>query len=280
MLKPALVLAILAATPAFAQAADATADTVVAKVNGEDITLGQMIAMKDGMGEDAVANLPPVALWDLMLDQMIRQTAVGQKKDGKLTARDTAVLELDRRAYLAGSVLEEVAAAEPSDEELRAVYEKAFGAESAPKTEYHAAHILVATEDEAKAIEEALGKGEDFGKLATEKSTDPASGPNNGELGWFQAEQMVPPFAEAVKTLKAGEVSKPVETQFGWHVIKMMETRQVEAPKFDEVKDQLAVQVRRDRVEAEIQKSLEAAKVEKTPDLSPELLNKTDLLEK
>ncbi|WP_312525430.1 peptidylprolyl isomerase [Paracoccus sp. (in: a-proteobacteria)] len=280
MLKPALVLAILATTPVFAQAAEATADTVVAKVNGEDITLGQMIAMKDGMGEDAVANLPPVALWDLMLDQMIRQTAVGQKKADKLTARDTAVLELDRRAYLAGAVLEQVAASEPSDEELRAVYEKAFGAETAPKTEFHAAHILVKTEDEAKAIEADLAKGEDFGKLAEEKSTDQASGPNKGELGWFQPEQMVAPFAEAVKTLKAGEISKPVETQFGWHVIKLIETRQLEAPKFEEVKDQLAVQVRRDRVEAEIQKSVADAKIEKTPDLSPELLNKTDLLEK
>ena len=276
MLKPTLALALMFASPVLAQ----TADTVVAKVNGDDITLGQMIAMKDGMGEDATANLPAAALWDLMLDQMIRQTAVGQQKTDKLTPRDVAVLELDRRAYLAGAVLENVAGTDPSDEELRGVYDKAFGGENAPKIEYHAAHILVKTEDEAKAIEEELAKGADFGKLAEEKSTDTGSGPNKGELGWFQPEQMVPPFAEAVKLMKADEVSKPVETQFGWHVIKLMETRQVDAPKFEEIKEQLTVQVRRDRVEAEIQKRVSEAKIEKTPDLNVELLNRTDLLEK
>lgn len=275
MLKPGLALVLMLATPAFAQ----TADTVVATVNGEEITLGQMIAMKDGMGADATANLPAPALWDLMLDQMIRQTAVGQEKADKLNARDKAVLELDRRAYLAGAVLEGVAQSEPSDEELRGVYERAFGGETAPKDEFHAAHILVKTEEEAKAIEAELAAGKDFGALAAEKSTDPASGPNKGELGWFQPEQMVAPFAEAVKGMKAGEVSKPVETQFGWHVIKLMETRQVAAPNFDEVKEQLAVQVRRDRVEAAIQARIEASKIEKTPDLSADLLNRTDLLE-
>lgn len=275
MLKPSLALVLMLATPALAQ----TADTVVATVNGEEITLGQMIAMKDGMGEEATGNLPAPALWDLMLDQMIRQTAVGQEKTDKLNPRDKAVLELDRRAYLAGAVLEGIAATEPSDEELRGVYERAFGGETAPKTEFNAAHILVKTEDEAKAIEAELAGGADFGTLAAEKSTDSASGPNKGDLGWFQPEQMVAPFAEAVKGMKAGEVSKPVETQFGWHVIKLNESRQVAAPNFDEVKDQLAVQVRRDRVEAAIQTRVEASKIEKTPDLNADLLNRTDLLE-
>ncbi|WP_041527992.1 foldase protein PrsA [Paracoccus aminophilus] len=280
MLKPILAVAFLAATPVFAQNAEVSADTVVATVNGDAITLGQMIAMREGMSEEATANLPNTALWDLMLDQMIRQTAVGQEKANDLTLRDKAVLELDRRAYLAGAVLEKVAASDPTDAELKAVYEKAFGSQTAPKTEYHAAHILVKTEDEAKAIEDELAKGGDFGKIAQEKSTDTASGPNLGELGWFQPEQMVQPFADAVKTLKPGEVSQPVQTQFGWHVIKLIETRDVSAPKFDEVKEQLAVQVRRDRVEAAIQKAVEAAKIEKTPNINADLLSKTDLLGK
>lgn len=280
MLKPILAVAFVAIAPLLAHSEEVTADTVVATVNGETITLGQMVAMKDGMSEEATANLPATALWDLMLDQMIRQTAVGQEKADNLTNRDKAVIELDRRAYLAGAVLEKVASADPSDDELKAVYEKAFGAETAPKTEYHAAHILVKTEEEAKALEADLAKDPDFGKLAEEKSTDTASGPNKGELGWFQPEQMVQPFADAVKAMKVGEISQPVQTQFGWHVIKLIETRAVTPPKYDDIKDQLAIQVRRDRVEAAIQKAVDGAKVEKTPDFNPELLNKTDLLEK
>lgn len=273
MFRPAFVLAFLAATPILAQ----DADTVVATVNGDPITLGEMLVMKEGLQDPSVTNLPPAALWDLMLDQMIRQTAVGQAKADKLTARDKAAMQIDRRAYLAGATLEGVAAIDPTDEELKAVYERVFGADNTAKTEYHAAHILVKTEDEAKAIAEELGKGADFGTLASEKSTD-NSGPNKGDLGWFQPEQMVQPFADAVKALKVNEISKPVETQFGWHVIKLLETREVTPPKFDEIKDQLAVQVRRDRVEAEVQKSVDASKIEKTEGLDPALLNNTAIL--
>ena len=273
MFKPAFVLAFVAATPVLAQ----DADTVVATVNGDQITLGEMLVMKEGLQDPTVTNLPPAALWDLMLDQMIRQTAVGQAKAKALTPRDKAALQIDRRAYLAGATLEGVASPDPTDEELKAVYDRAFSTDAAPKTEYHAAHILVKTEDEAKAIEDELAKGADFGTLASEKSTD-NSGPNKGDLGWFQPEQMVQPFADAVKTLKVNEISKPVETQFGWHVIKLMETREVTPPKFDEIKDQLAVQVRRERVEAEVQKSVDASKIEKTEGLDPALLNNTAIL--
>lgn len=273
MFKPAFVLALVVATPVLAQ----DADTVVATVNGDQITLGEMLVMKDGLQDPSVTNLPPAALWDLMLDQMIRQTAVGQEKAKALTARDKAALEIDRRAYLAGATLEGVAATDPTDDELKAVYDRVFGTDTAPKTEYHAAHILVKTEDEAKAIADELAKGGDFGTLAEQKSTD-NSGPNKGDLGWFQPEQMVQPFADAVKTLKVNEISKPVETQFGWHVIKLIETREVTPPKFDEIKDQLAVQVRRDRVEAEVQKRVDASKIEKTEGLDPALLNNTAIL--
>ncbi len=285
MLKPALATLILtgalAALPAIAQDAGTapSADTVVATVNGEAITLGQMIAMKEGLAQDATANLPDTALWDLMLDQMVRQTAVGQLKANSLTARDKAAMEIDRRAYLAGAALEDVAAADPTEEELRAAYDTHFGANATPATEYNAAHILVATEDEAKAIADELAKGGDFAKLAEEKSTDNSSA-NKGDLGWFQLDMMVPPFSEAVKALKPGEVSAPVQTQFGWHVIKLNETREVTPPKFEEIKDQLAVQIRRERVDALIQKTTSDAKIEKTEGIDHALISKTDLLEK
>ena len=278
MLKSLLAATALVATmgisPAFAQ----DADTVVATVNGETITLGQLIAMRQGLDAQTTQGLPDTALWDLMLDQMIRQTAVAQAADKELSKRDQAGLEIERRAYLAGSVLEKVAAAEPTEEELKAAYDQVFGSETAPKVEYNAAHILVKTKEEAEAIQKQLQEGGDFGAIAAEKSTDPGSAPNKGDLGWFQPEQMVAPFSDVVKTLKKDEVSAPVETQFGWHVIKLIDQREVQPPKLEEVKDQLAVQIRRDKVQAEIEKRVADAKVEKTEGLSPDLLGKTDLL--
>lgn len=263
----------LVALPALAQ----DASTVVATVNGETVTLGQLVAMRQGMDPQTTQGLPDSALWDLMLDQMIRQTAVAQEAQ-PLTTRDTAALEIEKRAYLAGSVLEKVASAEPTEAELKAAYDQAFGGQTTPKVEYDAAHILVKTKEEADAIEAELKGGADFGTLAAQKSTDPTSGPNKGDLGWFQPEQMVPPFAEAVKALKKGEISAPVQTGFGWHVIKLIDSREVTPPKFDEIKDQLAVQVRRDKVQSAIEKRVAESKIEKTPGLDPALLNKTDIL--
>ncbi|KGJ12951.1 peptidylprolyl isomerase [Paracoccus sanguinis] len=255
-----------------------TATTVVATVNGEAITLGQMIAMKEGMQHGA-ADVPDTALWDMMLDQMISQTAVAQVAAQSLTPRDTAIIELDRRAYLSGAALERIAGAEPTEAELRAAYDAAFGADKTPKEEYSASHILVKTEEEAKAIADELAKGADFGKLAEEKSRD-NSGANKGDLGWFTPDMMVKPFADAVVALKKGEVSAPVQSQFGWHVIKLNDTRTQAAPEFDAIRDQLAMQVGRQKVEAEIQKQVTAARIEKVPGLDAGLLNKTDLLDK
>lgn len=278
MLKPFLAAATLAAAPfavlpAFAQ----DANTVVATVNGEMITLGQLVVMRQGLDAQTTQGLPDSALWDLMLDQMIRQTAVAQEAQ-PLGQRDTAALEVEKRAYLAGSVLEKVASAEPTEDELKTAYNQAFGGDSQPRVEYNAAHILLKTKDEAEAVEKQLKDGADFGEVAAQKSTDPTSAPNKGDLGWFQPDQMVAPFAEAVKAMKKGDVSAPVETGFGWHVIKLIDQRDVVPPKFDEVKDQIAVQVRRDKVQAAIEARVAASKVEKTQGLSPDLLNKTDIL--
>lgn len=268
-----------AAPPATAEASGAPrADTVVATVNGEAITLGQMIAMKESLHSGAIAGLPEAALWDLMLDQMIRQAAVAQVAAQSPTARDKATLENERRGYQYAATLERVAAPEPTEEELRTAYDAAFGAQTEPKTEYNAAHILVATEDEAKAIADELAKGADFGTLAEERSTDNSSG-NKGDLGWFTADMMVKPFADAVVALEKGQVSAPVQSQFGWHVIKLNDSRTQTPPEFEEIRDQLANEVRRQRVEAEVQSRVEASDIQKTPGLDPTLLSRSELLD-
>lgn len=272
MIRPILAALALSAAPAFAQ--DAT--TVVATVNGEAITLGQMVAMKDSLDEQAKAGLDDAGLWNLMLDQMVRQAAVAQEGAKAVTPRDTAVMELERRGYLSTAALQRVAETEPTEDELKAAYDKAFGASVTPKTEYNAAHILVATEDEAKAIVTQLEGGADFGTIAEEKSSDNSSA-NKGDLGWFTPDMMVEPFANAVVALEKGKVSAPVQSQFGWHVIKLIDERTQAAPAFDEVRDELATQVRRDRVAAEIERIAAAAKVEKTEGLDPALLGSTDI---
>ena len=274
MFRPSLKAA-LVALPLMAGASLAQdADTVVATVDGQDITLGQMIVMRQSVQDPAMAGMPPEALWDTLLDQLVRQAAVAA------AAEDTPALraqqELQRRNTAATAFVGQMAEAEPSDEELQAAYDKLFADAEAVK-EYNAAHILVETEEEAKEIKAELDGGADFGDLAEQHSTGP-SGPNRGDLGWFAADQMVPPFAEAVAAMEKGAVSDPVKTDFGWHVIKLNETRMQEAPELSDVRDQLAQMVRREKVEAEIERIAGAAEVTRKEDLDPALLQDDDLL--
>lgn len=274
LLAVALVAAPMLSAPA-AWAQDQDADTVVATVSGQDITLGQMIVMKQSVQDPNMANLPDQALWDMMLDQLIRQTAVAAS--GKETALVRAQVELQRRNAMATAAVTDIAEAELSDEELQAAYDKMF-ADAGETKEFNAAHILVETEEEAKEIKAELDGGADFGEMAEKHSTGP-SGPNKGDLGWFAADQMVAPFSEAVAGMEKGAVSDPVKTEFGWHLIKLNDTRMREAPKLDEVRDQLSQMIRRDKVEAEIERLVGEADIKKTEGVDPALLNNTDLLE-
>lgn len=277
MLKRSILTALMltAASVAPALAQDTTADTVVATVNDQSITLGELIVMKQSIQDPGMSGMPDQALWDMMLDQLIRQTAVAET--GKENAGARAQIELQRRNALAAAAVTTVAEVEPTEDEVKAAYDRLF-AEMGEGTEYSAAHILVKTEEEAKEIKSQLDGGADFGALAEEKSTD-NSGPNKGDLGWFSPEQMVQPFGDTVKAMEKGQISDPVETQFGWHVIKLNDSRERQAPALDEVRDQVVQMVRREKVEAEIQRIVGAAKIEKTQGLDPSLLNKLDLLE-
>ncbi|WP_304618719.1 peptidylprolyl isomerase [Paracoccus sediminilitoris] len=274
LLAVALVAAPMLSAPA-AWAQDQDADTVVATVSGQDITLGQMIVMKQSVQDPNMANLPDQALWDMMLDQLIRQTAVAAS--GTETALVRAQVELQRRNALATAAVTDIAEAELTDEELQAAYDKMF-ADAGETKEFNAAHILVETEEEAKEIKAELDGGAEFGAMAEQHSTGP-SGPNKGDLGWFAADQMVAPFSEAVAGMEKGAVSDPVKTEFGWHLIKLNDTRMREAPKMEDVREQLSQMIRREKVEAEIERLVGEADIKKTEGVDPALLNNTDLLE-
>lgn len=277
MLKSTIMAALLATTVPFAALAqDKTADTVVATVNGTPITLGEMIVMKQAAAQDPqVAEMADPALYEMLLDQLIQQTAVAAA--GEESAGVRAQLEIQRRNTLAAAAIAEVAGTPPTDAEVQAAYDKLF-ADAEAETEYSAAHILVDSEEKAKEIKAELDGGADFGTVAEQNSTGP-SGPNKGDLGWFSADQMVKPFADAVSGMDKGQISDPVQTEFGWHVIKLNDTRLREAPKLDEVRDQISQMVLRDKVQAEIQRLTADAKVEKVEGIDPALLSKTDLLE-
>src|SRR5690606_27065309 len=129
-----------------------------------------------------------------------------------------------------------------------AAYDARYGS-ATPETEYKASHILVETEEAAADLVKQLADGADFATLARDNSTGP-SGPNGGDLGWFGTGMMVKPFEDAVVALEPGEIAGPVQTDFGWHVIKREETRLKDAPDFAAVKDELADELQRKTVEA------------------------------
>lgn len=268
----ALFSALLLVLPA--QAQDAT--TTVATVNGNAITLAEVLALYENFQGQA-GEMEPPAILDLIVDQLAQQEALAQQAEADPSARDAAAIALQRRAYMAASALERVAEPEPQEEELKALYAEHFG-EAEPATEYHAAHILVETEEGAEAAAKALADGGDFAKVAAERSTD-ATAANGGDLGWFSLDMMVQPFADAVAALEPGAVSAPFESPFGWHVAKLIETRLQEPPSFGEVRDDLVTFARRQRVAAAADAALAEADVVRNPEITADILTRTDLLE-
>ncbi|MEM9797771.1 MAG: peptidylprolyl isomerase [Pseudomonadota bacterium] len=256
---------------------EAGADTVLATVNGTDITLGHLIAMRARLPQQ-YQQLPDRALYDGMLDQLIQQQVLADAARADLSTADALGLENESRAFLAGRIIDGAASAEVTDEQIQAAYDAEYGA-TEPETEYNASHILVETEEEARAVLSDLENGGDFAELAQERSTGP-SGPSGGNLGWFGTGMMVPEFENAVTALQAGEIGGPVQTQFGWHVIQLNETRDKAAPPLEQVRAQVEQQVRTEMVDAEVERLRAAAEIEQIEiEIDPALIRQTELLE-
>jgi peptidyl-prolyl cis-trans isomerase C len=190
--------------------------------------------------------------------ELMRQESVKNGLDTSPTI--VATLDQQTRTLLAGAAIRDFVQKNPvSDEQARAVYDREIGK---PGTEYKARHILVKTREEAEKIISELDKGGDFSALAREKSTD-TSASEGGDLGWFSTAQMVQPFSDALAGLKKGSYTEePVQTQFGWHVILLEDTRESTPPAFDDIKDRLKVLVANQQLQQHIQQVREAAKIE------------------
>ena len=187
-------------------------------------------------------------------------------KDGIDKVPETAaLLELTRLNVLQQAMAEKyLKDRKPTEQELRAEYETQVG--SLAKQEYHAKHILVATEPFAQKVIERLQKGEKFEEVAKHESMD-SSKDNGGDLGWFTPDKMVKPFSDAVLSLKAGEYThKPIQTQYGWHVIELVETRDLQAPPYDNVRQRLEQVVQAKKVKSYTDELMRNAKIEKKLD--------------
>jgi len=272
---PALAVAAALALPAAAE--PPRADTVVARVNGQEIKLGHVILAFAQLPQQ-YRQLPAEMLYDVIVEQLINQSALQQSVGDEVPQAVELTLENERRSLLAAQAIDEISAGAVNDDDLRAAYDAKYG-ETYDAREYNAAHILVETEEEAQAIKAELDAGADFAVLAKEKSTGP-SGPNGGALGWFSEGMMVPEFETAVVALEPGQVSDPVQTQFGWHVVKLNETRPKEAPDFDSVREELASALREQAVNARVDELVAQSQVERPEiaDFDPTVIQNIELL--
>lgn len=238
-----------------------SADTVLAVVNGKPITLGHVAMLRSRLPAQ-YQQIPDAELYEAILEQLIRQQALADLADPAKDKRLAVSLENETRAVLAQHMIEKVADEPISEEEIRAAYEK-MKAVLPQETEYNASHILVKTKEEAEEIIRELANGADFATLAKEKSVGP-SGKRGGELGWFGEGAMVKPFEEGVKKLEIGQFTRePVQTQFGWHVIRLNDKRLKPPPSLEELRPQIVEELQRRRIEKAVQEALAKAEVER-----------------
>lgn len=275
ILAPAMTVVLLA-TSATAQD-EVTADTVVATVDGRDITMGHVIALTNRLPERFQA-LEDEQLFQGVVDQLIQQTALSANIDANRKSVQLAV-ENETRALLASEALTVIEDAATTEELVLAAYEEQY-TNAEPSVEYNAAHILVETEETANELVTALEGGAVFADLAKEKSTGP-SGPNGGALGWFGLGSMVPEFEQAVVGLEKGGVSAPVKTQFGWHVINLIDKRDTPVKPLVEVRAELIDKMKTKAVAAHLEQLQSKTEIVKPEiEFDPSIIRKTDLLDK
>ncbi len=221
------------------------ANPVLAKVNGAEIRQSDLALAEEELGPN-LAQMDPASRRENVLAFLIDMKIVAKAaEDKKIADREDFKnrLAFARNRLLMDNLLSVEGKAATTDEAMKKVYEDA-SKQITGEPEVHARHILVETEDEAKAVIDELKKGADFAELAKKKSKDPGA-TDGGDLGFFTKEQMVPEFSAVAFALEPGKISDPVKSQFGWHVIKVEEKRNRQAPAFEQVKGQIETYVTR-----------------------------------
>jgi len=241
----------------------AESDPVLAKVNGSEIHASDVALAEEELGP-SLQQMDPSTRKDNVLSFLIDMKIVSKAaEDKKIENNDDFKkrLAFTRNRLLMDSLLASEGKAATTDDAMKKVYDEA-SKQITGEQEVRARHILVETEDEAKAIKAELDKGADFAELAKKKSKDPGAS-DGGDLGSFTKEQMVPEFSAVAFALEPGKISDPVKSQFGWHIIKVEEKRNRKAPDFEQVKAQIETYVTRKAQADYVAKLREAAKVER-----------------
>ena len=259
----AAAIALAATMPVVAQ--DTPANPVVATVNGKEITESDVAFAVSNLGA-ALQQIPEASRPQVVLDLMIDMEILAEAAEKSGLADDPIVaqrLDYYRTQTLRDLYMEKVISDQITDEAVKARYDKEVG-DLEPAKEVSASHILVEDEETAKKLIAELNDGADFAKLAEENSKDPGSAARGGSLGFFGPGQMVAPFEEAAFALAVGEVTQePVQSQFGWHVIKVDDTREQPVPSFEEVEDRVRQLMIREAFMNELNKLKETATIEK-----------------
>ena len=269
------ILAFLLFSIMFLKATQAQNIPIVANVNNEDISLETMIHAMNELPPE-IQSQPFMSYYEDLLERVIdiklfAQEGKKMKLDEEPSVRaaiDFVIEEVLMQAFLSKYVQENI-----KEENIKASYSN-FIADETSREEIKASHILMDTESEAIDVINMLNDGDDFAELAKNKSTGP-SGPSGGDLGWFKRGQMVPPFEKAAFSLNKNEITQlPVQTQFGWHVIKIFDKRIPEAPSYESMKSKLIQDLERKIVSKKIQDLRNDALIEKlsSSELEP-LLN-------
>jgi len=255
----ALLLA--AALVGLAPLSAAADDPVIARVNGADIKQSDLDFAASEIGP-RLGNYTPQdrkkVLLQYVIENELMATAAQTDSLDKADSFSGRVKYHERRAlrdaYFDVKIHDAV-----TEAEAKKIYDEKIG-QLKPEQEVHARHILVATEDEAKEVAERLKKGEDFATIAKEKSKDTSA--EGGDLGFFGRGQMLKPFEDAAFALDAGQISAPVQTQFGWHIIKVEEKRDQKLPAFDQVKEAIIAQLVQQKAQEVVTGLRDAAKIE------------------
>ena len=240
-------------------------DPIVASINGQPIRLSELEVAQQALPPQ-YRNMPLQAVFPALLDRIVDSKLVVQDGRKNKVGDDPAFKK--RMVFVEEQVIQDFwlqreIAKKVTPEKLQQRYEERLKSMPAEE-EVHARHILVASEDEAKAIIADLKKGGAFDKIAKEKSTDKASGAEGGDLGWFKKSDMVKEFAEAAFALKKGEMTEaPIKTQFGYHIITIEDRRKAPPPAFEEMQDQLREELARETVTALLDQLRASAKIEK-----------------
>ncbi|MDE0968426.1 MAG: peptidylprolyl isomerase [Octadecabacter sp.] len=237
--------------------ANMTAETIVASVDGSNITLGQIIMLRSQLPEQ-YQQLPDDVIFSGLIEQLVNQQLLGNSLDVE-PKRIGIAISNEVRSMRAGEVVNTFTSASVSDIDLQTAYDARF-TDTVATTEYNASHILVETEEEAFEIRAMIDEGANFAETAVEKSTGP-SGPAGGDLGWFGPGMMVPAFEAAVLMLEPDAVSTPVQTQFGWHVVKLNEVRVTPLPTLDDLRGELTTSIQQQKLDAHIITLTESANI-------------------